>query len=77
MIQTYSIQILEDNNNERNTTTLDVISRLYSEMVLSNVKPSIKSTQSLLDASAVFRDYVKLSNSILLARQGRLHLFYG
>ena len=76
LIQAYSTKIIESSENERNETLLDDLNNLYSEMIKLDLKPTEKSTQSLIDATASYCDCNKLAYSLRQASEGdrRCHL---
>lgn len=70
LIQAYSTKIIESTESERNETLLADLNNLYNEMIRLELKPTEKTTQSLIDATASYCDCNKLAYSLRQASEG-------
>ena len=76
LIQSYTRKILENKKGDDDISDLlEKMKYLYMEMVEKSIKPEIKSSINLIDASASFCNLGKVSSSLELIKFGTIDCF--
>ena len=77
LLQSYANNILDNNNNNKdNNNDYNAMEILYNEMIKRSLKPTIKSTEFLINSCTTFTNSVKLGRSLQLSKaSGNLKVF--
>jgi hypothetical protein len=77
LLQSYANNILDNNDkNKNNNDDYNAMEILYNEMIKRSLKPTIKSTEFLINSCATFTNSVKLGRSLQLSKaSGNLKVF--